>query len=225
MLVDINEIAGLDSHQVDADGTIRIGALCRHADLEHSTVLPSKQPTMAAAAPLIADPIVRNRGTLVGSLCHADPQGDWASVITALGGHVVAQGSGGRRHGRLPDSWARGREHRRMLEIGVAAQRTNANRAVGVDLVSIEARDLVDVDEHLGRGEPQLQQRDQALSPCQHLCLSAAVAQQRDRFVERARRFVPEPGRVHTSLLFVRPAPTQACGADAGSGIATGSDS
>ena len=52
---------------------------------------------MAAAAPLIADPIVRNRGTLVGSLCHADPQGDWASVVTALGGHVVAQGPSGRR--------------------------------------------------------------------------------------------------------------------------------
>ena len=52
---------------------------------------------MAAAAPLIADPIVRNRGTLVGSLCHADPQGDWASVMVALGGSVVAQGSGGRR--------------------------------------------------------------------------------------------------------------------------------
>ena len=50
---------------------------------------------MAAAAPLIADPIVRNRGTLVGSLCHADPQGDWASVVTALGGHVVAQGPAG----------------------------------------------------------------------------------------------------------------------------------
>ena len=52
---------------------------------------------MAAAAPLIADPIVRNRGTLVGSLCHADPQGDWASVVTALGGHVIAHGPGGRR--------------------------------------------------------------------------------------------------------------------------------
>ena len=52
---------------------------------------------MAAAAPLIADPIVRTRGTLVGSLCHADPQGDWAAVVTALGGHVVAQGPGGRR--------------------------------------------------------------------------------------------------------------------------------
>jgi carbon-monoxide dehydrogenase medium subunit len=97
LLVDINGLPGLDYHKVDADGTIRIGALCRHADLERSTLLPGRQPTMASAARLVADPIVRNRGTLVGSLCHADPQGDWASVVTALGGHVVAQGPGGRR--------------------------------------------------------------------------------------------------------------------------------
>src|SRR5215510_7296604 len=97
LLVDINGLPGLDYHKVDADGTIRIGALCRHADLERSSVLPGRQPTMAAAAPLVADPIVRNRGTLVGSLCHADPQGDWASVVTALGGSVVAQGAKGRR--------------------------------------------------------------------------------------------------------------------------------
>jgi aerobic carbon-monoxide dehydrogenase medium subunit len=97
LIVDINNIPGLDYHREDADGTIRIGALCRHADLERSALLKSKQPVMASAAPLIADPIVRNRGTLVGSLCHADPQGDWASVVTALGGHVVARGPGGRR--------------------------------------------------------------------------------------------------------------------------------
>jgi aerobic carbon-monoxide dehydrogenase medium subunit len=97
LLVDINSLPGLNYHTADADGTIRIGALCRHADLERSAILPAKQPTMAAAAPLVADPIVRNRGTLVGSLCHADPQGDWASVVTALGGHVVAQGANGRR--------------------------------------------------------------------------------------------------------------------------------
>jgi aerobic carbon-monoxide dehydrogenase medium subunit len=97
MLVDINAIPGLDHHRADQDGTLRIGALARHADLERSTLLATSQPTMRAAAPLIADPIVRNRGTLVGSLCHADPQGDWASVVTALGGHVVAQGPSGRR--------------------------------------------------------------------------------------------------------------------------------
>src|SRR5262245_2909192 len=97
LLVDINEIPDLGYCAVDTDGTIRVGALCRHADLERSAVLAARQPTMAAAAPLVADPIVRNRGTLVGSLCHADPQGDWASVVTALGGSVVAQGSSGRR--------------------------------------------------------------------------------------------------------------------------------
>ena len=97
LLVDINNIPGLGYHRVDPDGTIRIGALCRHAELERSTILPTHAPTMTAAAPLIADPIVRNRGTLVGSLCHADPQGDWASVVTSLGGHVVVQGPAGRR--------------------------------------------------------------------------------------------------------------------------------
>ncbi|HEY2794627.1 MAG TPA: xanthine dehydrogenase family protein subunit M [Micromonosporaceae bacterium] len=94
LLVDINGLPGLDYHRVDPDGTLRVGALCRHAHLERSSIL---NPTMAAAAPLVADPIVRNRGTLVGSLCHADPQGDWASVVTALGGQVVAQGVAGRR--------------------------------------------------------------------------------------------------------------------------------
>src|ERR1700734_2328171 len=97
LVVDINNLPGLDYHRADPDGTLHIGALCRHAYLERSDLLPGTQPTMAAAAPLIADPIVRNRGTLVGSLCHADPQGDWASVVLALGGSVVAEGPGGRR--------------------------------------------------------------------------------------------------------------------------------
>jgi carbon-monoxide dehydrogenase medium subunit len=97
LLVDINNIPGLDYHHADPDGTLRIGALCRHATLEKSDLLKSTQPTMAAAAPVIADPIVRNRGTLVGSVCHADPQGDWASVVLALGGQITAQGPRGRR--------------------------------------------------------------------------------------------------------------------------------
>jgi carbon-monoxide dehydrogenase medium subunit len=103
LIVDINNLPGLDYHRADPDGTLHIGALCRHVDLERSALLKDAQPTMAAAAPLIADPIVRNRGTLVGSLCHADPQGDWASVVLALGGSVVAQGPGGRRSIRLSD--------------------------------------------------------------------------------------------------------------------------
>jgi carbon-monoxide dehydrogenase medium subunit len=103
LLVDINNIPGLGYHHADPDGTLHVGSLCRHRDLERSALLKSTQPTMAAAAPLIADPMVRNRGTLVGSLCHADPQGDWASVVMALGGYVVAKGPGGLRNILLAD--------------------------------------------------------------------------------------------------------------------------
>jgi aerobic carbon-monoxide dehydrogenase medium subunit len=97
LLVDINNIPGLDHLERDGDGTIRIGALCRHEHLEKSAMIAEHQPTIAAAAHLVADPIVRTRGTFVGSLCHADPQGDWAACAIALDGGIVAQGPGGRR--------------------------------------------------------------------------------------------------------------------------------
>lgn len=97
ILIDINNIPELGYHREEPDGTFSVGALCRHWDLESSKLLKNRQPTMAAAAPLISDPLVRNRGTLVGSLCHADPQGDWASVLLALGGEIVAVSAQGRR--------------------------------------------------------------------------------------------------------------------------------
>lgn len=97
MLVDINNLPGLDHLVADADGTIRIGALCRHEHIERSALIAEQQPTIAAAAPLVADPIVRTRGTFVGSVCHADPQGDWAACMIALDGSIVAQGPNGRR--------------------------------------------------------------------------------------------------------------------------------
>src|ERR1700712_3779272 len=97
LLVDINNLSDLAYHHVDDAGALHVGALCRHPRPEHPPPPAERQPTMIAAAPLIADPIVRTRGTLVGSLCHADPQGDWAAVMTALGGQVVAQGPAARR--------------------------------------------------------------------------------------------------------------------------------
>jgi carbon-monoxide dehydrogenase medium subunit len=103
MIVDINNIKGLDYHRVDPDGSIHIGALCRHEDLEKSEVIAKSQPTIAAAAPLVSDPIVRTRGTFVGSVCHADPQGDWAAAMTALGGHMVVQGPKGTRDISMKD--------------------------------------------------------------------------------------------------------------------------
>ncbi|MEK9736738.1 MAG: FAD binding domain-containing protein, partial [Candidatus Nanopelagicales bacterium] len=96
-LVDINNITALDYHRLDPDGTLRIGALCRHEDLEFSEIIRQSHPTLAEAAGLVADPIVRTRGTFVGSVCHADPQGDWAATMIALNGRIVAQGPNGRR--------------------------------------------------------------------------------------------------------------------------------
>lgn len=96
VIIDINHIQELD-YLAEADGHLRVGALCRHKTLERSPMLPDRYPTVSAAAPLIADPIVRNRGSLVGSLCHADPQGDWGAVMLALGGDVVALSSAGQR--------------------------------------------------------------------------------------------------------------------------------
>lgn len=103
VLVDINNLPGLDHIDVDKDGAFRIGALVRHGDIERSRVIAQRQPTAAAAAPLVADPIVRSRGTVVGSLCHADPQGDWAAVFIAAGGSVVIHGPEGRREVLVKD--------------------------------------------------------------------------------------------------------------------------
>jgi carbon-monoxide dehydrogenase medium subunit len=94
-LIDISRL-GIDSI-AEADGRLAIGALARHRDLERSHLLKARYPVMAAAAPLISDPIVRNLGTIGGSLCHADPAGDWGSVMLALQASVVVRSGRGER--------------------------------------------------------------------------------------------------------------------------------
>ena len=93
LLVDINNVAGLDILE-RADGHLRIGATVRHADIVSSD-LPGG--AVASAAPWISDPLVRNRGTLCGSVAHCDPEGDWNSVLLATGATVVAAGPDGER--------------------------------------------------------------------------------------------------------------------------------
>ena len=95
-LVDVNRVPGLDGIAEDGS-TLRIGALARHAELAASDLVASRYPTLAAAAPQIADPVVRNWGTVGGSLAHADPAGDWGSVMLACDATVVARGPGGER--------------------------------------------------------------------------------------------------------------------------------
>jgi carbon-monoxide dehydrogenase medium subunit len=95
-IVDINNIPDLDYIE-EAGGYLRIGALVRNRDIVRSKLVQSSHPLMSSAAPLISDPVVRNRGTLVGNCCHADPQGDWASVMLCLDGDIVAASVHGER--------------------------------------------------------------------------------------------------------------------------------
>ena len=102
LVVDIARIPGLNTIKRD-DGHVSIGALARHVDIERSDELAAAAPMLREAAHWIADPLVRNRGTLVGSVCHADPSGDWGSVLLAMHAEVVAQSASGRRVIRAQD--------------------------------------------------------------------------------------------------------------------------
>lgn len=91
-LMDINRIPGLDGIG-SSNGHLTMGALVRHNDVVKSDLATSSNKTVAAAAPWVADPIVRNLGTVCGSLAHHDPEGDWASVMLASGAEVVLRSS------------------------------------------------------------------------------------------------------------------------------------
>jgi aerobic carbon-monoxide dehydrogenase medium subunit len=95
-LVDINRVGGLGELAEDG-GWLRVGALVRHRDAERSALLRERHPTMAAAAPQVSDPLVRNLGTVCGSLAHADPAGDWGAVMLAVGGELVTRSREGSR--------------------------------------------------------------------------------------------------------------------------------
>jgi carbon-monoxide dehydrogenase medium subunit len=96
VLVDINRIAGLDTLE-EGDGKLRIGALVRHKTCERSPLLRGRFGVLGDAAKQISDPIVRNLGTVAGSLAHADPQGDWGSVMLATRAEIVVRSSSGER--------------------------------------------------------------------------------------------------------------------------------
>ncbi len=95
-LVDINGLSDL-AYVRDDNGHLAIGALARHADVAASDAVKAGNHVMASAAPWIADPLVRNRGTVAGSVAHCDPEGDWNSVMLAVGASVVARSVSGER--------------------------------------------------------------------------------------------------------------------------------
>jgi len=91
MLVDINKISELDYIEVDEDGSVRIGGLTRQANMGSSEVIQKHAPLLHEVVPNIAHPQIRNRGTLGGSLVHADPAAELPVVALALDAEIKVQ--------------------------------------------------------------------------------------------------------------------------------------
>ena len=96
LLVDLGKIPGLDAIETDG-GSLRIGAMATHTAVALSELLAARCPLLPEAARQIGDAQVRNRGTIGGSLAHADPAADYPAVVLALDATVTARGSKGER--------------------------------------------------------------------------------------------------------------------------------
>ena len=170
VLIDVGRLDDL-RYIRDAGDHIAIGALTRHRELETSTLLAQAAPLLSHAASHVGDPQVRHRGTLGGSLAHADPASDLPAVVLAMGGTLVARGPRGERaiaaadfftgflesalepdellvEVRIPkldaEGWSFQKFNRRAQDwaiVGVAAVR--ANGSTGVALVNMGSTPLL----------------------------------------------------------------------------------
>jgi aerobic carbon-monoxide dehydrogenase medium subunit len=105
VLIDIARAPGLAGIRVDGDDLV-IGATTRHADLASSELVKAEVPLLAHAASLVGDPQIRHRGTIGGSLAHADPAADLPMALVALGGSIEVSGPGGTRRVAADDFFA-----------------------------------------------------------------------------------------------------------------------
>lgn len=95
-IVDLNRITALAYHRLDGE-TLVIGALCRQRDIERDQEVLARCAAIADAVPLIGHIGIRNRGTVVGSLAHADPSAEWPVLAVLLDATLKVEGAGGRR--------------------------------------------------------------------------------------------------------------------------------
>ena len=86
-VIDIKNIKGLNNISIDTEN-IRIGALVTHSDIEKYEQLKSVLPILSTIAKHIAHPTIRNRGTFVGSIAHADPAAEWPCVLLGMNGSI-----------------------------------------------------------------------------------------------------------------------------------------
>ena len=97
ILVDLNRLPELDTIAVAPDGVLRIGAMTRQRALERSPIVTARAPLLQEAMPHIAHPQIRNRGTVGGSLAHADPSAELPAVMVALEASIACMGRRGTR--------------------------------------------------------------------------------------------------------------------------------
>ena len=95
-IIDLNRVQGLD-YIIERDDTLRIGAMTRHRHLERSDLVAQHYPLLHEAVAYIGHTAIRNRGTIGGSLAHADPAAELPAILLAYGGSVMAQGPSGTR--------------------------------------------------------------------------------------------------------------------------------
>lgn len=96
-LIDIGHVQGLDSIGVADDGTVSVGATVTHARVERSDVMAAAAPAVAGAMPYVGHRAIRSRGTVCGSLAHADPAAELPAVALAVGAEMTVQGPAGQR--------------------------------------------------------------------------------------------------------------------------------
>ncbi len=96
-LIDLNQVGSLDFIEETAEGGLRIGAMTRQRTVERSRAVAARAPLLAEALPWIAHPQIRNRGTIGGSLAHADPSAELPAVMLALDARFIARSGRGTR--------------------------------------------------------------------------------------------------------------------------------
>ncbi len=107
VLVDLNNVAELGQRHSDGGGLV-LGALTRQGSLEDDPGLAESQPLVAAAIPFIAHRAIRNRGTVGGSLSHADPAAEWGALVHALGAQFTIAGKGAAQRRLGPEQFFEG---------------------------------------------------------------------------------------------------------------------
>lgn len=141
-IVSMNHIAGLEGVQIE-DGVLHIGARVSHARIESDDLIGTHCPALSSAAGAIGDVQVRHRGTIGGSLAHADPSADYMSVLCAVGGSVVMKGRTGTRRVAMKE-FVRGfmttacREDELIVEVEVPAPHNRSRQSAYVRLARVE---------------------------------------------------------------------------------------